>query len=184
MYHVCSFHKRLQTQLLPFRSRGYLRWNARRWWRRESVHTWGAARTEEEEEEKKKQKYTSLLCDGEGELKSWRKKQNKTNHQFHTEPTTVPNIRPISIQASLIPFGAFGALKGLIVPSSAPSLIAPPLQSSFGKYHGQPYFAPSDPVIRRADPAAGARQTARRSSSPLRLLWLSPDAWNPSEAHI
>ena len=43
----------------------------------------------------------------------------KTNHQFHIKPKTVPNTRPISIQTFLIPFGAFGALKGLIVPSSA-----------------------------------------------------------------
>lgn len=42
-----------------------------------------------------------------------------TNHQFHITPKTVLNTRPISIQTFLIPFGAFDALKGLIVPSSA-----------------------------------------------------------------
>lgn len=64
------------------------------------------------EEEEKTRKNTSLLH-------VFFPPVATTNHQFHTEPTTVPNIRPISIQAFLKPFGAFDALKGLIVPSSA-----------------------------------------------------------------
>ena len=79
-----------------------------------------------EEEEKRNKKGNPCRC------------VSSTNHQFHIKPKTVLNTRPISIQAFLKPFGAFGALKGLIVPSSA---LHQPLHLCsllFGKYHGQP----------------------------------------------
>lgn len=82
----------------------------------ESFHTWEPL----VRRRRKKQTYNSLQCGGVVQiLKKEQQEEGETNHQFHTEPTTVPNVGPIAIQALLIPFGAFGALKGLIVPSSA-----------------------------------------------------------------
>lgn len=129
MYHVCSFHKRLQAQLIPFRS-----WNT---WRREKKKKkkqgmWGGEFSHHATQPRVKRLPSSweiLNWDWKEKRRRRRKKERKkgnpcrcvtsTNHQFHIKPKTVLNTRPISIQAFLKPFGAFGALKGLIVPSSA-----------------------------------------------------------------
>lgn len=113
MYHVYSFHKRLQTQLIPFRL-GILKERKKCDWDEFShtVHTSG--------EEEIKDIYTSFIKpSNNGKKQDPCRCAKATNHQFHKEPITVPKTRAMSIQAFLIPFGAFGALKGLMVPSSA-----------------------------------------------------------------
>lgn len=115
MYHVCSFHKRPPTQLIPFRL-GILEDRGERG-AEMSFHT--ALRPLGE---RKNRNIPPSL-----KLPVMRKKiescgpAKATNHQFHTEPITVPKTRLISIRAFLTAFGAFGALKGLRVPSSASS---------------------------------------------------------------
>lgn len=111
MYHVCSFHNRLQTQLIPFRFKNT--WSEKkglRWEFSHTAHSFG-------ERGGGKSKFLNNIF-------RWQKYPCRyvtaTNHQFHREPITVLSTRPISIQAFLKPFGAFDALKGLIVPSSAP----------------------------------------------------------------
>lgn len=123
MYHVCSFHKRLQTQPIPFRFRNT--------WREkkdgdEAFHTGTPLIPFDGREKKKKQIYFLNYYVQVGEKnKKTKTKHNPcrcdtaTNHQLHTEPITVLNTRPFSIQAFLKAFGAFGALKGSTVPSSA-----------------------------------------------------------------
>ena len=162
MYHVCSFHKRLQAQLIPFRFRntGKEKKINKDWdeflenSQRGATHTIKTFRWKRKKEKRQwelKKKKIPCRC------------ATTINHQFHIKPETVLNTRPISIQTIPIPFGALDALKGLIVPSSALSLIAPPLRSSFGGYHGQPCFVLLGPCIRRGDPS-GACKTTRHSS--------------------
>lgn len=110
MYHVCSFHNRLQTQLIPFRFKNT--WSEKkglRWEFSHTAHSFG----------ERAKKANSLIISS-GDKKYPCRYVTATNHQFHREPITVLSTRPISIQAFLKPFGAFDALKGLIVPSSAP----------------------------------------------------------------